>query len=187
MWYRSYLIGTHTECVGHIVHEDIFVNQLIKDSSFPATLITVRPENNVIHADQVNIENVFNTAIIVRTLPNADEKLSATYDAENLPPYFSNEAMHKIAAVGIQHLLVDMPSIDLAFDEGKLVNHHFFWNVEQGSHDLNGSTASSKTITEMIYVPNDISDGRYLLQIQITNFMSDAAPSRPIIFPLELS
>ena len=95
--------------------------------------------------------------------------------------------MHKIAAVGIQHLLVDMPSIDLAFDEGKLVNHHFFWNVEQGSHDLNGSTPSSKTITEMIYVPNDISDGRYLLQIQITNFMSDAAPSRPIIFPLELS
>ena len=179
--------GTHTECVGHIVHENIFVNQLIKDSSFPATLITVRPENNVIHADQVNIENVFNTALIVRTLPNAVEKLSATYDTENLPPYFSNEAMHKITAMGLQHLLVDMPSIDLAFDKGKLVNHHIFWKVEQGSHDLNGSPASSKTITEMIYVPNNISDGTYLLQIQITNFMSDAAPCRPIIFPLELS
>ncbi|MBC8323887.1 MAG: cyclase family protein [Candidatus Marinimicrobia bacterium] len=179
--------GTHTECVGHIVDEDIHVNAIINDALFPATFITVKPESNIIDADQIHVEAGFNAALIVRTLPNSDAKLSATYNENNQPPYFSRKAMKKINELGIRHLSVDMPTIDPAYDDGKLTNHHTFWNVEQGGHSLNGKPPSFKTITEMIYVPNDISDGSYLLQIQVTNFVSDAAPSRPLIFPLELS
>jgi arylformamidase len=179
--------GTHTECVGHIVDEDIHVNAIINDTLFPATVITVKPESNIIDADQIQVEEGFNIALIVRTLPNSDTKLSMTYDENNQPPYFSQEAMIKINDLDIRHLIVDIPTIDPSYDEGRLTNHHTFWNVEQGIHSLNKSSPSSKTITEMIYVKDDISDGLYLLQIQITNFESDAAPSRPIIFPLELS
>jgi len=46
---------------------------------------------------------------------------------------------------------------------------------------------SNKTITEMIFVPNKIKDGNYLLQLQVINFSGDAAPSRPIIYPLEIT
>jgi hypothetical protein len=36
--------GTHTECVGHITREPIFVTEMLRESFFPATLITVIPE-----------------------------------------------------------------------------------------------------------------------------------------------
>jgi hypothetical protein len=36
----------------------------------------------------------------------------------------------------------------------------------------------------MIFVDNHIEDGSYLLNLQIPAFVSDAAPSRPIIFKL---
>jgi hypothetical protein len=34
-------------------------------------------------------------------------------------------------------------------------------------------------------VPDDVSDGRYLLTIQIPHIISDAVPSRPILFYLD--
>ena len=33
----------------------------------------------------------------------------------------------------------------------------------------------------MIYVPNEIEDGEYLLNLQIAPFESDCAPSRPLL------
>jgi hypothetical protein len=36
----------------------------------------------------------------------------------------------------------------------------------------------------MIFVENQILDGKYLLNIQIPAFVADAAPSRPIIFKI---
>ena len=36
----------------------------------------------------------------------------------------------------------------------------------------------------MIYVDDKIKDGHYLLNLQIPSFVSDAAPSRPIIYKL---
>jgi len=179
--------GTHTECVGHIVDEDVHVSKLITDSMIPATLVTVNPENRMISSEQLKLEQGFEQALIIRTLPNDESKRSATYDAKNLPPYFSSGAMDKLNELGIRHLLVDMPSIDTAYDEGKLENHHIFWGVDQGSHSLNGANPSKKTISEMIYVPNHVQDGPYLVQIQIIQFISDASPSRPLIFPLDLS
>jgi hypothetical protein len=101
-----------------------------------------------------------------------------------MPPFFSTEAMKFIHQSNIRHLLVDVPSIDRLFDEGKLSNHRIFWNIEQGSFEVNQSTLLHHTITELIFVPNEITDGMYLLNLQIAPFVSDAAPSRPIIFKL---
>jgi hypothetical protein len=36
----------------------------------------------------------------------------------------------------------------------------------------------------MIYVPDELSDDLYALSLQVAPFILDAAPSRPILFPL---
>lgn len=122
-------------------------------------------------------------ALIIRTLPNDESKLSQTY-LEKIPPFFSTEAMQFIAELKIRHLLVDMPSIDRIFDARKLSNHRIFWNVEQGAFEISEASLIHKTITELIYVPNEIEDGNYLLNLQIAPFEADASPSRPILFKL---
>ncbi|HLM61739.1 MAG TPA: hypothetical protein VK308_13115, partial [Pyrinomonadaceae bacterium] len=68
--------------------------------------------------------------------------------------------------------------------EGKLSNHRTFWKVAPKSHSLNEISLINNTITEMIYVPNEIRDGVYLLNLQIAAFVADAAPSRPLLFKI---
>lgn len=201
--------GTHTECVGHITNERIDIHDCLKDVFIPAALISVKPENasetgesysiELNENDQLItrklIENALSNheknnpkskiqnpkSLIVRTLPNDKSKLVQTY-LENIPPFFSTEAMKFIAEIRVKHLLVDMPSIDRIYDEGKLSNHRIFWNVEQGAFEINEESLIKNTITELIYVPNEIADGNYLLNLQIAPFASDASPSRPILF-----
>ena len=201
--------GTHTECVGHITNERIDIHDCLKDVFIPAALISVKPENALESGETYAVElnekdrlitqraigNALSNleknnpkskiqnpkSLIVRTLPNDKSKLVQTY-LENIPPFFSTEAMRFIAEIGVKHLLVDMPSIDRIFDEGKLSNHRIFWNVEQGAFGINEESLIRNTITELIYVPNEIADGNYLLNLQIAPFASDASPSRPILF-----
>ncbi|HMO80306.1 MAG TPA: cyclase family protein [Pyrinomonadaceae bacterium] len=120
-------------------------------------------------------------ALIIRTLPNTHAKLTAEYGESNIPPYFTADAMQLIVEHGFTHLLVDMPSIDRIFDDGKLTNHRIFWNVEEGSFETNPETRINSTITELIFVPNDVPDGEYMLNLQIAPFDSDCAPSRPLL------
>jgi hypothetical protein len=37
----------------------------------------------------------------------------------------------------------------------------------------------------MTYIPNNIPDGNYLLNIQIAPFYADAAPSNPVLIPVK--
>jgi len=190
--------GTHTECVGHITNERISVLDCLKDAFMQALLVSVEAEDvggdlvitgsalaNVITPGAALAEGTpaLQSALIVRTLPNDYGKLTAVYNSENIPAYFSTDAMEMIVAAGYKHLLVDLPSIDRLFDEGKLANHHIFWNVEQGSFAAGRESRINSTITELIYVPGNIADGEYLLNLQIAPFAADAAPSRPIIWP----
>ncbi len=182
--------GTHTECVGHITDERISVRECLQDVLVPALLVTVEPERSgddlVITKESLLRRNADRnvrvpSALIIRTLPNDDRKLTAEYGESNIPAYFTADAMEYIVECGFKHLLVDMPSIDRIFDDGKLVNHRIFWNVEPGRREINTGTRINNTITEMIYVPNDVEDGEYLLNLQIAPFDSDCAPSRPIL------
>lgn len=188
--------GTHTECVGHITDERISVRDCLRDVMVPAFLVTLEPENGVLVRSSLEkvIEAVTygldpNTrvleasspALIVRTLPNDDSKLTRSYGVGNIPPYFTADSMEYIVQCGFKHLLVDLPSIDRIFDEGKLINHRIFWNVEVGSRETHTATRIYSTITELIYVPNEVADGVYLLNLQIAPFATDAAPSRPML------
>ncbi len=181
--------GTHTECLGHITREFYSINQCLKQFFFTAELISVEPENIdddfVITKKQIekSLNGKFPSAIVIRTLPNLDEKKHRNYSKTN-PPYLSEEAAIFIRESGIQHLLIDLPSVDREEDEGKLLAHKAFWNVKDIAN-LNDDSRLDSTITEMIFVPNEILDGSYLLNIQIASFENDASPSKPILYKID--
>lgn len=180
--------GTHTECLGHITREFYSINDCLKQFFFLATLISVEPEN--IGEDLVITKKNILTALhgtkiealIIRTLPNKADKLSKKYSHTN-PPYLSEEAAIYIREIGIKHLLIDLPSVDKEYDEGKLLAHKAFWNVKNVSV-LNDDARMDCTITELIFVDDKIIDGNYLLNIQIASFVNDASPSKPVLYEI---
>jgi len=180
--------GTHTECLGHITKEFYSINQSLKQFFFIAELITLRPyvqgEDHVITKIQIMaaLEGRTPEALVIRTLPNKEDKLSKKYSNTN-PPYLDEAAATFIRESGIRHLLVDLPSIDKEHDEGKLRAHKAFWNVKN-TDNLNQDALLGATITEMVFVPDSVADGDYLLNLQIASFENDASPSKPVLYKI---
>jgi len=190
--------GTHTECIGHITDERITILSSLDDEMIPSTLISVTPKSTTEnYTPKLNTEDLvitkqdlesqlkdinpdFLKGIIVRTLPNLATKKSRDYMKDS-PAFFSIEAMEYLVSLGVQHLLVDSPSVDRLFDDGHLSAHNIFWETK--GKDFNPLT-QNKTITEMIFAPDSLEDGAYLLNLQIPAFVSDAAPSRPILYKI---
>lgn len=188
--------GTHTECVGHIVNQSVNVSDLLPEVLIPATLVSVEPMSDPRSGDLVinagclqkgldKSPSEFLKAVIIRTIPNHHEKMHHIYKEKEIPPYLIKDAFQFLIDRGTDHLLVDLPSVDRAYDEGRLTGHHLFWDIPQGSHDLENGKVSKRTITELIYVPDEAEDGQYFLNLQIPRFGVDAAPSRPIIYPAD--
>ncbi len=174
--------GTHTETVGHISKEKETIHEHLRQFFFMARLISVTPrsvfEDRIIQADQIAaaLGEDHPEALIIRTYPNPESKRTRHYSGTN-PPYLQHEAATWIRERGIRHLLLDLPSVDREDDGGKLSAHHAFWHYPE-------ATRKDATITELIYVPDQLHDGWYLLNLQISSIMNDAAPSKPLLFSL---
>ena len=115
-------------------------------------------------------------AVIIRTLPNDDLKKKTNYSGTN-PPYLHHEATKYLVDCGVKHLLIDLPSVDREEDDGLLLSHKAFWQYPD-------QVRENCTITELIYVPNLIKDGFYLLNIGIASFEIDVSPSKPVLYEL---
>lgn len=178
--------GTHTECVGHIARERYILGDCLREHHFFAKLVSLYPRktddgDRVVYLDQV--EEILSKgeveALIIRTMPNDDLKHCTQYSGSN-PPYLHHEAVHYLVECGVQHLLLDLPSVDRETDGGALLAHRAFWTypetVEARRHC---------TITELIFVPNTVRDGYYFLNIQAASLDLDASPSKPVIFELK--
>jgi kynurenine formamidase len=180
--------GTHTECLGHITREFYSINQCLKQFFFTAQLISIAPEmmNDDLVITKNQIEKALNgkipEAIVIRTLPNSETKKHKKYSNSN-PPYLLEDAATFIREIGIQHVLIDLPSVDREEDEGKLLAHKAFWNVKDVIN-LNDDARLNCTITEMIFVEETVSDGSYILNLQIASFENDASPSKPILYTI---
>ena len=172
--------GTHTECVGHITPEHHSIHNTLKQFFFLSEVVTITPElrdeDMVITKAQIEqqLQSEQIEALVIRTLPNDTKKLNKQYSHTNWA-YLTEEAAIYIRELGVQHLLIDLPSVDKEKDEGKLLAHKAFWNYPE-------DTRVHATITEMIYVENAIEDGAYYLNLQITSFVNDASPSKPILY-----
>ena len=183
IWFNPHAHGTHTECVGHITAEFHNVNQCFDKFFFMAEVITIAPEKYqddfVISKKQLQyaLGNKKREAVIIRTLPNLADKKSKQYSNTN-PPYLLEEAALFLVHKGVQHLLVDLPSVDKEKDGGALLVHRAFWGVET-------QLRVKATITELVYVGNQIADGSYFLNLQMAAFENDASPSRPVLYKIE--
>lgn len=181
--------GTHTECLGHITKDFYSINEALKNFFFIAELVSITPEvqGDDLVITKKHIEKALNgqkpEAIILRTLPNDEVKQSKKYSNTN-PPYLEEAAAQYIRECAIEHLLIDLPSVDKEKDEGKLLAHKAFWNVKDVA-TLKADARHNATITELIFVPDSIADGSYLLNLQIASFVNDAAPSKPVLYALQ--
>ena len=176
--------GTHTECVGHIARERYVLHECLREHHFLSKLGSLYPRrvdngDRVIFRDQ--LEEVFAPneaeALILRILPNDELKKRHNYSGTN-PPYLHHEAAQYLVNCGVQHLLLDLPSVDREEDGGALLAHHAFWQYPH-------AVRMQCTITELIFVPDEVKDGFYLLNIQTASFDLDASPSKPVLFVLE--
>ncbi|WP_350284702.1 cyclase family protein [uncultured Croceitalea sp.] len=180
IWFNPHSHITHTECAGHITEAFHSVNQNLKQFFFLAEVVTVAPEKRdddfVISKKQLQyvLGNKKRKAVVIRTLPNLDSKKQQQYSNSN-PPYLLEEAIVFLRDKNVEHLLVDLPSVDREKDDGVLAGHHAFWNTK-------GKLRNKATITEFIYVANTIEDGTYFLNLQVAPIENDASPSRPILY-----
>jgi len=174
--------GTHTETVGHISPEIYSINTHYSPYTGPAALISVTPEekdgDQIVTRQQVlekwpdrSVE-----AVVIRTLPNHLSKKTQNYSHTN-PPYLEAALLEEFANRNILHVLVDLPSVDREMDEGRLNAHKAFWTYPENPR-------SFATITELVYVPDSVQDGLYLLALQVAPLENDAAPSRPLLCDL---
>ncbi len=174
--------GTHTESVGHITPEIHSVNKSLHQYFYFAEVISVplqldKDDELITKKEIENRIQYFTDALIIRTVPNSEDKLVKQYSNSN-PPYLEEAAAVYLREHNIKHLLLDLPSVDREQDGGKLLAHHAFWNYPN-------ATRFDATITEMIFVKDSIQDGLYLLNLQTAPFENDASPSRPVLFRLK--
>jgi len=176
---------THTESVRHIDARGSSILETLDQQHFVAKVISTTPEkmdngDRVVTKNSLDISVINKTnieALIIRTKPNRKTKKRKDYTNTN-PIYFSNDLLQHISKTTVKHLLIDVPSVDKEVDGGKLAGHKAFWNTKK-------HISKDKTITEMIFVDNNIKDGLYLLNLQILPLVLDVSPSRPVIYALK--
>jgi kynurenine formamidase len=196
--------GTHTECVAHLTRERLDAYRVVPAGLVPALLVSLAPvpareaREGSAPAPQAHDELITRAALerawparapfapralALRTLPNGADKRSRDYSRLN-PPYLSREAAEFLVARDIMHLIVDLPSIDRAHDEGRLTAHRVFFGLPPGEVALAAARRAAATVTELAYVPEALPDAAYLLELQVPALAGDAVPSRPLLYPL---
>ena len=196
--------GTHTECVGHLTRERLDAWRVVPAGFLPALLLSVtaeaagaagegsepapRPNDRLITRRALErgwpASAPFEAqALLIRTLPNTADKRARDYSSAT-PPYLSQEAVRLLVSRGIQHLIVDVPSIDRAHDEGRLTAHRIFFGLPPDSVQLGAAARPGATITELAFMPDELADGAYLLELQVPALGGDAVPSRPLLYRL---
>ncbi len=181
--------GTHTETREHI--RDTFhpVDALARSASLPflipALLVEAPPESrgedavipvSALDAVRSSLDQLQPKAVILRcTIGNVQRDWS-----HSNPPYLADGFADALVAAGVQHLLLDLPSVDREQDGGVLRAHHAFFGSD-------ASPRQSATISELLCVPKSLQPGPGLLAMQVAPFVNDAAPSRPVFFPAVVS
>lgn len=188
--------GTHTECVGHIMPGEHNVAKLVFEPFIAATLIRV-PLRRAGEMSETYNASARRTDLII-TRAAIDDALSQVAPhylqalviaakapswrlADEIPPYFSHQAMARIVELGVHHLLVDVPSIDRLHDGGRMDNHRCFWGM--GLPAAEARTRLRCSVTEMAQVSPATPVGSYFLSLHLPDCSGDALPSKPILFP----
>lgn len=176
--------GTHTECIAHVSERPVSITKALNGNLFLASLVSVEPKakengDKVVGLEEVEKawQSLVPEALIIRTLPNSIEKVTQDYSGTN-PPYLDPDIGRTCANLGIDHLLLDLPSVDREEDGGRLECHRGFWGLPHKPRD-------QATISELLFVPQEAEDGLYLLSIEIMPLEHNASGSRVLAWPLK--
>ncbi len=193
--------GTHTEGVAHLTADGAPPSRWVPIEPLRAILLTVPIERvqsgaalkeSSSPAPQVGDELVTRNALCsawTQSLRKAPLVLllrttGGRNGLEN-PPYLTAEAASEVVARGIEHLLVELPSVDRTDDQGKLTAHRIFFGLPAEARSAQQATRAHCSITELAQIPNQIPDGPCAVQLQLAPWTGDAVPSRPLWLPAE--
>jgi arylformamidase len=200
--------GTHTECVGHVTLGPVTIADLTPVAPCLALVLSVQPQalgeaatraaagpadatDRVIRREEIEHAarpwaHLPFAGVVIRTLPNDTSKLGRAYSGSPSPaPYFLPDAMLWLVERDVTSLVVDLPSLDRADDGGRLAAHRVYWGLPAGAQDAALARRGRALVTELAFVPDSVPDGPYLLDLQVPAFGADAAPSRPVLYPLQ--
>jgi hypothetical protein len=181
--------GTHTECVGHVTDALLVtVEPAPAEHSGEDTDPRPAPGDRLVTAAALERAAVRHAgprpaALVVRTA--AGDGPHREYRGPAPAPYLSRQAAAWLVERGIEALVLDLPSADRADDGGRLTAHRIFFGLPPGSRDAAAARRPGASITELAWIGPEVADGYYLLDLQIPPFVTDAAPSRPLLYPVE--
>ena len=197
--------GTHTECVGHVTDDRVAITNQVRGEIMLALLVSLHPvgatltredsepspESGDLLVTAESLDLAFAAypgpaprALVVRTLPANVARLTHVYRGAAPAPYLSRQAAAWLVGHGIEHLVLDLPSADRANDQGRLTAHRLFFGLPPGGKRAGDAKRPQASITELAWVAPTIRDGWYMLDLQIPAFLADAAPSRPLLYPV---
>jgi kynurenine formamidase len=198
--------GTHTESASHVVDALLPPTTLAVPLLLPALFVRVlaaradasddarhpvgEPDDRVIDAAALTRalaphERPWRPpALVVQTQPDAEQARTRRYDGPSPHPYFTREAMQLLRRRGVEHLLVDTPSLDRAHDGGHMIAHRTFWELPPTGHAPPPAHARARTVSEFVVAPATLAEGHGLLNLQLAAWANDAVPSRPVFMPL---
>jgi kynurenine formamidase len=195
---------THTESVAHLTREPGDAWRVVPRGLLPAVVVSVVPEpasesrensdpepfatdtlisKRRLRAAWPMTRMVDPVAAVIRTLPNDPAKRTRDY-TDLVPPYLTREAVEWLVEKRIEHLVLDVPSLDRTHDEGHMVGHRLFFGLPAGSRSRGDAARSRATITELAFVPDEVHDGPCILSLAVPAIGGDAVPSQPIVYPL---
>jgi arylformamidase len=199
---------THTESVAHLTRESGDTWRVVPRGLLPAVVVSVSHEparetsestdpqpwgtDSLITRRRLraawpmarpSLPAFEPVAAIIRTLPNEASKRSRNY-SDAVPPYLTREAVEWLVEKRIEHLVLDVPSVDRTHDEGHLVGHRLFFGLPPGSTARGDASRSRATVTELAFVPDEVADGPCFLALAVPAIGGDAVPSQPIVYPL---
>ena len=195
---------THTESVAHLTRESGDTWRVVPRGLLPAVVVSVIPEPARESSESTDPQPwgtdilitkrrlraawpmgrmVDPVAAIIRTLPNDAAKRTRDY-SDLVPPYLTREAVEWLVEKRIEHLVLDVPSLDRTHDDGRMVGHRLFFGLPAGSTARGDAARSRATITELAFIPDEVHDGPCVMSLAVPAIGGDAVPSQPIVYPL---
>jgi kynurenine formamidase len=188
--------GTHTESASHLTLQQRPLYQFAPLAPMTAVLLSVTPRAASDTDEDSDPAPLPQDLVITRrdllaawqnmaaSQPRALLLRTGAATGNDNPPYLTRQLMAELVARDIEHLVVDLPSVDRSHDQGRLTAHRIFFGLPAGSTDLAAASRAECTITELAAFPVHLADGPCALQLQLPAFSGDAVPSRPLHLPL---
>jgi arylformamidase len=195
---------THTESVAHLTREAGDAWRVVPRGLLPAVVVSIAPEparettestdpqpwgtdvlitRRRLRAAWPMGKMIDPVAAIIRTLPNEPGKRTRDY-TDLVPPYLTREAVEWLVEKRIEHVVLDVPSLDRTHDDGHMIGHRLFFGLPAGSTARGDAARSRATITELAFIPDEVTDGPCVLSLAVPAIGGDAVPSQPIVYPL---